>query len=74
MGCLSENIERRPSEISKKRLGAVAQLGARLTGSQKVEGSTPSSSTKMSEELSLRGFSRFAFFKRGRDLVSKNKI
>ena len=27
-------------------LGAVAQLGERLTGSQKVEGSNPSSSTK----------------------------
>ena len=26
--------------------GAVAQLGERLTGSQKVEGSNPSSSTK----------------------------
>jgi site-specific recombinase XerD len=30
----------------KKRRGAVAQLGERLTGSQKVEGSNPSSSTK----------------------------
>lgn len=30
-----------------KVLGVVAQLGARLTGSQEVEGSIPSGSTKI---------------------------
>ena len=33
--------------------GAVAQLGERLTGSQKVRGSTPLSSTKQSSEAKI---------------------
>jgi hypothetical protein len=47
----------RPQEkilVEKEFFGAVAQLGARLTGSQKVGGSTPPGSTK-SDRVLLQG-------------------